>query len=75
MAKVAAEEIERRILVELPKATRRGFFIEELAERTGLKRQTVSKYVWGLHKSGKLKREELAGGKIVFVSPIEGDED
>ena len=67
---MAAEEIERLVLTTVSKAPPRGFTRDEIAEKTGLTRQTVSKYVYALAKNKELGTEMVGGLLLVF--PIKG---
>jgi len=57
-----------KILECLEKQYPRDLSIEEIAEKTGVHRNTVSKYVWGLEKEGKAKVSRKIGRAIMYVA-------
>lgn len=50
-----SQRIEQSILACLRKESPRDLSIEEIAAKTGIHRNTVSKYVLGLEKEGRVK--------------------
>jgi len=61
-----SEEIEKSILVLLRKESR-DLSIQEIAEKTGLHRNTISKYVFALEKAGKIKSSRTVGRAKMYV--------
>jgi DNA-binding IclR family transcriptional regulator len=62
-----SQEVEALILVLLQKEYPKDFSIEEIAAKTGLHRNTVSKYVFGLEKEGKVKISRNVGRAKMYV--------
>ncbi|MGD6809763.1 MAG: HTH domain-containing protein [Candidatus Bathyarchaeia archaeon] len=62
-----SQEIENTILEFLQKECPKDFSIEELAEKTGLHRNTVSKYLFGLEKAGKIKNSRTVGRAKMYT--------
>lgn len=58
---------EQEILSVLEGAFPRDLSIEEIVEKTGVHRNTVSKYVWGLEKEGKIKISRKIGRAKMYV--------
>ncbi len=46
----------------------KGYSIEEIAAETGVHRNTVSKYVFGLEKCGKVKISRIVGRAKMYVA-------
>jgi DNA-binding IclR family transcriptional regulator len=60
---------EQRILECLESDYPRDLSIEEIAKKTGIHRNTVSKYIWGLEKAGKVTISRIVGrAKLYIVS-------
>ncbi len=62
---MAAEE---EILAVLRKHYPRDLSIKEVAELSGYSRETVSKYLYGLEKEGKVKLNRVLGHTKLFIS-------
>jgi len=54
-------DAEKKILECLEKCHPCDLSIEEIAEKIGIHRNTVSKYVWGLEREGKIKASRVVG--------------
>jgi DNA-binding Lrp family transcriptional regulator len=63
-----SQEIEKLILDFLQKESPIDFSIEEIAIRTGLHRNTVSKYVFGLEKEGKIQISRNVGRAKMYIA-------
>jgi len=61
-----SEKIEKSILDLLRKESR-DLSIQEIAEKTGIHRNTVSKYVFALEKAGKIKSSRTVGRAKMYV--------
>jgi len=61
-----SEEIEKSILDLLRKESR-DLSIQEIAEKTRIHRNTVSKYVFALEKAGKIKSSRTVGRAKMYV--------
>jgi DNA-binding IclR family transcriptional regulator len=59
---------EQKILKCLETEYPRDLSIEEIARKTGIHRNTVSKYVWGLEREGKVKVSRKIGRAKMYVS-------
>jgi response regulator of citrate/malate metabolism len=66
MARKASKEVEKLILSIISKPSRRGFTTDEIAEKIGLRRQTISKYIYGLEKSKELEIEVVGRTTLIF---------
>jgi DNA-binding IclR family transcriptional regulator len=62
-----SQETEKLILEFLQKEHPKDFSIEEIAEKTGLHRNTVSKYLFGLEKEGKIKHSRTVGRAKMYT--------
>ena len=60
-------EPEQRILKGLEDEQPRDLSIEEIARKTGIHRNTVSKYVYALEKQGKIKVSRQVGRAKMYV--------
>jgi len=58
---------EERILKCLESEYPRDLSIEEIARKTGIHRNTVSKYIWGLEKVGKVAVSRVVGRAKLYV--------
>ena len=63
MGQEASEKIVNCLKSEYPK----DLSIEEIAEKTGLHRNTVSKYIWGLEKEGKVRMSRTVGRAKMYI--------
>ncbi len=63
-----SQDFERLILDLLQKEYPKDFSIEEIAAKTGLHRNTASKYVFGLEKEGKIKIARKIGHAKMYVT-------
>jgi DNA-binding IclR family transcriptional regulator len=63
-----SQQPEQLILEFLRKQSPKDFSIEEIAEQTGLHRNTVSKYLFGLGKEKKVKISRTVGRAKMYVS-------
>jgi len=59
--------IEEKILKCLEKEYPKDLSIEEIAAKIGIHRNTVSKYIWGLEKEGKVKISRKIGRAKMYV--------
>jgi len=59
---------EQKILKCLETEYPKDLSIEEIAEKTGLHRNTVSKYVWGLEREGKVKISRKIGKAKLYIA-------
>jgi predicted transcriptional regulator len=58
---------EDEILAVLKKHYPQDLSIKEIAELSGYSRETVSKYLYGLEKGGKIKLNRVLGHTKLFV--------
>lgn len=58
-----AEKILRCLRKEYPK----DLSIKEIAEKMGMHRNTVSKYIWGLEREGKVKISRQVGRAKMYT--------
>lgn len=58
---------EQRILKCLAEEYPKDLSIEEIAAKTGIHRNTVSKYLWGLEKEGKIKSSRKIGRAKMYM--------
>jgi DNA-binding IclR family transcriptional regulator len=58
---------EQTILIFLQKQYPKDLSIEEIAEQTGLHRNTVAKYLFGLAKEGKVKNSRTIGRAKMYT--------
>jgi len=61
------QEHEQRILKCLKEEYPRDLSIEEIAIKTGIHRNTVSKYIWGLEKEGRVKISRKIGRAKMYT--------
>lgn len=59
---------EQKILKCLEAEYPTDLSIEEIAMKTGVHRNTVSKYLWGLEKEGKVKISRVVGRAKMYVA-------
>ena len=60
-------EVEQKILECMEKEFPRDLSIEEIAAKTGMHRNTVSKYLWGLEKEKKVSISRIVGRAKMYV--------
>jgi len=58
---------EEKILKCLENEYPRDLSIEEIAEKIGVHRNTVSKYIWGLEKEGKVRISRKIGRAKMYI--------
>jgi DNA-binding IclR family transcriptional regulator len=58
---------EEKILKCLENEYPRDLSIEEIAEKSGVHRNTVSKYIWGLEKEGKVRISRKIGRAKMYI--------
>ena len=63
-----SQDIEKTVLEFLRKEYPKDFSIEEIATKTGVHRNTISKYVFGLEKCGKVKISRIVGRAKMYVA-------
>jgi DNA-binding IclR family transcriptional regulator len=63
-----SQETENTILQFLQKEHPKDYSIEEIAEKTKLHRNTVSKYLFGLEKEGKIKNTRTIGRAKMYTT-------
>jgi DNA-binding IclR family transcriptional regulator len=63
-----SEQAEEVILQLLQKEHPKDFSIEEIATATGIHRNTVSKYLYGLEKVGKVKSTRTIGRAKMYTA-------
>ena len=61
------QDVEKLILDLLLKDYPNDFSIEEISEKTGVHRNTISKYVYGLEKAGKIRNSRTVGNAKMYV--------
>jgi DNA-binding IclR family transcriptional regulator len=59
---------DQRILECLENEYPSDLSIEEIAEKTGMHRNTVSKYIWGLEREGKVKISRRVGRAKMYIT-------
>jgi len=59
---------DQKILECLENEYPRDLSIEEIAEKTGVHRNTVSKYIWGLEREGKVKISRRVGRAKMYIA-------
>jgi len=59
---------EQKILECLEDEYPRDLSIEEIAAKTGIHRNTVSKYIWGLEREGKVKISRKVGRAKMYIA-------
>jgi DNA-binding IclR family transcriptional regulator len=64
MSQTFEQEILRCLKDQYPK----DLSIEEIAAKTGVHRNTVSKYIWGLEKEGKVKISRKIGRAKMYIA-------
>ncbi|MDH5266275.1 MAG: HTH domain-containing protein [Candidatus Bathyarchaeota archaeon] len=62
-----SETVDQKILKCLEDEYPRDLSIEEIATKTGVHRNTVSKYIWGLEREGKVKISRKIGRAKMYV--------
>jgi predicted AAA+ superfamily ATPase len=62
------EDVEKVILDFLDAQYPNDFSIEEISEKTDIHRNTVSKYVYGLEKAGRIKNSRSVGNAKMFAA-------
>lgn len=62
------QEVEKKVLRFLRKEYPKDFSIEEIAAETGLHRNTVSKYLFGLEKEEKVKISRNVGRAKMYLA-------
>jgi len=62
------QDVEQKILKCLEMEYPKDLSIEEIAAKTGLHRNTISKYLWGLEKEGKVKLSRKVGRAKMYVA-------
>ncbi|MEM2613002.1 MAG: HTH domain-containing protein [Nitrososphaerota archaeon] len=60
-------DVEEKILKCLEAEYPRDLSIEEIAAKIGVHRNTVSKYIWGLEKAGKVKFTRKIGRAKMYT--------
>ena len=65
-----SHQVEKSILDLLRKEYPRDLSIEEISEKTDLHRNTVSKYVFGLEKEGKVKNSRTIGMAKMYIIAV-----
>jgi DNA-binding IclR family transcriptional regulator len=65
-----SQKPEHLILTFLQKEYPKDFSIEEIAAETGLHRNTVSKYLFGLERERKVKSSRTVGRAKMYVIAI-----
>jgi DNA-binding IclR family transcriptional regulator len=63
-----SKEPEQRILSCLRKEYPRDLSIEEIAAKTSIHRNTVSKYIWGLEKEKKVEISRKVGRAKMYLA-------
>jgi len=58
---------EQKILECLRNEYPKDLSIEEVAKRTQMHRNTVSKYIWGLEREGKIKISRKVGRAKMYI--------
>jgi DNA-binding Lrp family transcriptional regulator len=64
---MTTQEVEKKILSCLEREFPKDLSIEEIAARTGVHRNTVSKYMWGLEKEKKVTISRIVGRAKMYV--------
>jgi DNA-binding Lrp family transcriptional regulator len=64
---MTAQEVEKKILNCLEREYPTDLSIEEIAAKTRIHRNTVSKYVFGLEKEGRVKISRIVGRAKMYV--------
>jgi len=62
-----SESPEQKIIECLRNEYPKDLSIEEVAKRTGMHRNTVSKYIWGLEREGKIKISRHVGRAKMYT--------
>jgi DNA-binding transcriptional regulator YhcF (GntR family) len=62
-----SQQLEQLILCFLRKEYPKDFSIEEIAIETKIHRNTVSKYLFGLEKEGKIKNTRTVGRAKMYT--------
>jgi DNA-binding Lrp family transcriptional regulator len=64
------QDIEQKILKCLETEYPKDLSIEEIAAKIGVHRNTVSKYIWGLEKEGKVRISRKIGRAKMYTTTI-----
>ena len=67
-----AENGTKKILECLQRAYPKDMTIEEIADKTGIHRNTVSKYVYALEKNGTILRTRKVGSAKLYTVKAKG---
>lgn len=67
-AQLMNQDVEKLVLDLLLKDYPNDFSIEEISEKTGIHRNTVSKYVYGLEKAGQIRNSRTVGNAKMYVA-------
>jgi len=62
------QNIEGKILKCLEMEFPKDLSIEEIAAKIGVHRNTVSKYIWGLEKEGKVRISRKIGRAKMYIA-------
>jgi DNA-binding Lrp family transcriptional regulator len=62
------QDIEGKILKCLEMEFPKDLSIEEIAAKIGVHRNTVSKYIWGLEKEGKVRISRKIGRAKMYIA-------
>jgi DNA-binding IclR family transcriptional regulator len=65
-----SHQVEKSILDILRKEYPRDLSIEEISEKTNLHRNTISKYVFGLEKEGKVRNSRTIGMAKMYIITV-----
>lgn len=66
---MTTQEVEKKILNCLEREYPRDLSIQEIATKTGVHRNTISKYMWGLEKEKKVTISRTVGRAKMYVIP------
>jgi DNA-binding Lrp family transcriptional regulator len=64
---MTTQEVEKKILSCLEREFPKDLSIEEIATKTGVHRNTISKYMWGLEKEKKVTISRTVGRAKMYV--------
>ncbi|MEM2129196.1 MAG: HTH domain-containing protein [Candidatus Bathyarchaeia archaeon] len=62
------ENLEQKILKCIEAEYPRDLSIEEISKKTGIHRNTVSKYIWGLERQGKVEVLRKVGRAKMYIA-------
>jgi DNA-binding IclR family transcriptional regulator len=65
-----SHQVEKSILDLLRREYPRDLSIEEISEKTNIHRNTVSKYVFGLEKEGKVRNSRTIGRAKMYLMVV-----